>query len=93
MVISHALAPKQEMIHCASALREAWVDFKRGENHRFWDLKFHKGILEIPPLHIHYSTQCLFLNLIAYEQCHPRCSREVTSYDFFFFFFFYGQSN
>jgi hypothetical protein len=92
MVISYALAPKQEMIHCTSALREAWVDFKRGENHRFWDLKFHKGILEIPPLHIHYSTLCLFLNLIATQDALAKLPLTFFFF-FFFFFFFYGQSN
>jgi hypothetical protein len=49
-MISHVLARKQEMIHCVSALREAAVDFKRMEKCLFWDLKFRRGVVEIPAM-------------------------------------------
>ncbi|XP_010058480.2 UPF0481 protein At3g47200 [Eucalyptus grandis] len=44
------------------------------------DIRFRDRILWIPQLVIHDGTRSLFLNLIAFEQCHFNCSNYVTSY-------------
>ncbi|CAM8882432.1 unnamed protein product [Rhodiola kirilowii] len=67
-------------LHCVTELREAGIKFKRRRTDRFWDVKFKNGILKIPRLLIEDSTKSLFLNLIAFEQCHLDCSGDITSY-------------
>ncbi|KAH7688856.1 beta-sandwich domain of Sec23/24 domain-containing protein [Dioscorea alata] len=71
---------RQQLIHCVSELREAGVKFKKLKTDRFWDIKFHNGVLKIPRLLIHDGTRSLFLNLIAFEQCHMDSKKDITSY-------------
>ncbi|KAM6540575.1 hypothetical protein CsatB_005022 [Cannabis sativa] len=82
---AHRVADKrrQQLIHCVTELREAGVKFKKRKTDRFWDIKFKNGILEIPRLLIHDGTKSLFLNLIAYEQCHLDSGNDITSYVIF----------
>uniref|UniRef100_A0A803NFE7 Peptidase C1A papain C-terminal domain-containing protein n=1 Tax=Cannabis sativa TaxID=3483 RepID=A0A803NFE7_CANSA len=82
---AHRVADKrrQQLIHCVTELREAGVKFKKRKTDRFWDIKFKNGILEIPRLLIHDGTKSLFLNLIAYEQCHFDSGNDITSYVIF----------
>ncbi|ONI02944.1 hypothetical protein PRUPE_6G230300 [Prunus persica] len=74
---------RQQLIHCVTELREAGIKFKKRKTDRFWDVKFENGILRIPRLLIHDGTKSLFLNLIAFEQCHLDCSNDITSYVIF----------
>nr|GLL26438.1 UPF0481 protein At3g47200-like [Ipomoea trifida] len=74
---------RQQLIHCVSELREAGIKFKKRKTDRFWDIKFKNGYLKIPRLLIHDGTKSLFLNLIAFEQCHLDCSNDITSYIIF----------
>lgn len=74
---------KQQLIHCVTELKDAGIKFKKGKTDRFWDIKFKKGILKIPRLLIHDGTKSLFLNLIAFEQCHLDCTNDITSYIIF----------
>lgn len=74
---------RQQLIHCVTQLREAGIKFKKRKTDRFWDIKFKNGILRIPRLLIHDGTKSLFLNLIAFEQCHLDCSNDITSYVIF----------
>ncbi|XP_061340758.1 UPF0481 protein At3g47200 isoform X2 [Gastrolobium bilobum] len=74
---------RQQLIHCVTELREAGIKFKKRKTDRFWDIKFKDGILRIPRLLIHDGTKSLFLNLIAFEQCHLDCSNDITSYVIF----------
>lgn len=74
---------RQQLIHCVTELKDAGIKFKRRKTDRFWDIKFKNGILKIPRLLIHDGTKSLFLNLIAYEQCHLDCSNDITSYVIF----------
>ncbi|CAM8956876.1 unnamed protein product [Rhodiola kirilowii] len=82
---SNRVADKRQLqlIHCVTELREAGIKFKRRKTDRFWDVKFQNGILKIPRLLIHDGTKSLFLNLIAFEQCHLDCSSDITSYVIF----------
>lgn len=74
---------RQQLIHCVTELREAGVKFRKRKTDRFWDIKFKNGILSIPRLFVHDGTKSLFLNLIAFEQCHFDCSNDITSFVIF----------
>ena len=74
---------RQQLVHCVTELKEAGIKFKKRKTDRFWDIKFTDGILRIPRLLIHDGTKSLFLNLIAFEQCHLDCSNDITSYVIF----------
>ncbi|KAG8384342.1 hypothetical protein BUALT_Bualt04G0108200 [Buddleja alternifolia] len=74
---------RQQLIHCVTELKDSGIKFKKRNTDRFWDIKFKNGILKIPRLLIHDGTKSLFLNLIAYEQCHLDCSNDITSYVIF----------
>lgn len=74
---------RQQLIHCVTELKEAGIKFNRKKTDRFWDITFENGVLNIPRLLIHDGTKSLFLNLIAFEQCHLDCSNEITSYVIF----------
>ncbi|KAH9625403.1 hypothetical protein KSS87_008193 [Heliosperma pusillum] len=72
------------MVYCVEDLREAGVKFKSRNCQSFWDLKFDKknGLLEIPPIKIDDATKTVFLNLIAYEQCHFRDFTDMRITDY-----------
>ncbi|KAK7367570.1 hypothetical protein VNO80_09585 [Phaseolus coccineus] len=74
---------RQQLIHCVTELKKAGIKFKKRKTDRFWDIKFKDGILRIPRLLIHDGTKSLFLNLIAFEQCHLDCNKDITSYFIF----------
>ncbi|KAI0497647.1 hypothetical protein KFK09_020880 [Dendrobium nobile] len=71
---------RQQLIHCVADLRKAGIKFRSWTGDQFWDIKFKDGVLYIPPLLIHEGTKSLFLNLIAFEQCHLECGNRITSY-------------
>ncbi|GMY11813.1 UPF0481 protein At3g47200-like [Fagus crenata] len=56
---------------------QIWIKRWSHNNH----IKFKNGIFKIPRLLIHDGTKSLFLNLIAYEQCHLDCGNDITSYE------------
>ncbi|XP_042507528.1 UPF0481 protein At3g47200-like [Macadamia integrifolia] len=74
---------RQQLIHCVTELNDAGVKFRKRKTDRFWDIKFENGVLWIPRLLIHDGTKSLFLNLIAFEQCHPESSNDITAYVIF----------
>ncbi|XP_057449553.1 UPF0481 protein At3g47200-like [Lotus japonicus] len=74
---------RQQTIPCVTELKEAGIKFKKGKTYRFLDIKFERGTLQIPRLLVHEGTKTLFLNLIAFEQCHLDCGSDITNYAFF----------
>ncbi|XP_042971093.1 UPF0481 protein At3g47200-like [Carya illinoinensis] len=65
----------------ATSLVEAGIKFKRGKsNMSILSINFNDGVLEIPPLLIQETTETVFRNLIAFEQCYPKCEAKFTSY-------------
>ncbi|AES74688.2 DUF247 domain protein [Medicago truncatula] len=55
----------------ATELLEAGVRFKvNTESKCLLDLRFSEGVLEIPQLKVQDSTETLFRNMVALEQCH-----------------------
>ncbi|KAK2633055.1 hypothetical protein EUGRSUZ_L00666 [Eucalyptus grandis] len=73
----------QQFIHCVTELRKKGIKFKKGEVGGFRNIQFKDGTLEIPLLVIQDATRSVFLNLIAFEQCHFNCGNDVISYLFF----------
>ncbi|KAK8586970.1 hypothetical protein V6N13_085982 [Hibiscus sabdariffa] len=61
-------------------LKEAGVKFKKGTAESILDIKFKGGCLEIPSLLIQETTETIFRNLIAYEQCWTHCPPIFTCY-------------
>ncbi|CAM0903904.1 unnamed protein product [Alopecurus aequalis] len=78
---------RQQFVHCVSELREAGITCRPRNTDRFWDIRFENGVLHIPRILIHDSTKSLFLNLIAFEQCHMDIAtpsgNNITSYAIF----------
>ncbi|KAJ3690584.1 hypothetical protein LUZ61_019748 [Rhynchospora tenuis] len=76
---------RQQFIHCVSELRKAGIRFSNKKTDKFWDIHFdNNGTLQIPRILIHDGTKSLFLNLIAFEQCHlDTSSNTITSYVIF----------
>ncbi|XP_061991106.1 UPF0481 protein At3g47200-like [Rosa rugosa] len=83
------LDPDLHQIRTASELSKADIKFKSVEKKSIMDIQFKEGrwyrngILEIPPLNVGMSSETLFRNLIAIEQCYHGYSNEITSYAIF----------
>ncbi|ONI25157.1 hypothetical protein PRUPE_2G285000, partial [Prunus persica] len=63
----------------ASNLLRAGIEFEKGlsEDHLL-NITFVKGIIRIPPVDIHLTSDSLFRNLIAFEQCSLRSTHHIT---------------
>ncbi|GKU97477.1 hypothetical protein SLEP1_g10620 [Rubroshorea leprosula] len=70
-LISRAPRPRalEPQLPSASRLREAGIKFKRGQSWPILDIRLRQGVLEVPSLLIHDTTETIFRNLIAFEQC------------------------
>ncbi|CAN1170913.1 UPF0481 protein At3g47200 [Linum perenne] len=64
----------------AEALTDAGIEFVSDKTRSLFDLEFKNGVFRIPPLRVHDSTDSLFRNLIAYEQCFQESTQYITSY-------------
>ncbi|KAK9156680.1 hypothetical protein Scep_003254 [Stephania cephalantha] len=68
-------------IPCLSKLRRSGIKFiakKTAES--FLDIRFIRGVLEIPTVTIDDFMCSFLLNCVAYEQCHKHCSKHMTTY-------------
>ncbi|KAJ6428275.1 hypothetical protein OIU84_023656 [Salix udensis] len=79
---SEAKIIKLKFIRSAKELKEAGIRFgKQEESYRlFQGVCFEKGMMKIPCLTVVDTTESLFRNLIAYEQCSQRQHLYVTDY-------------
>ncbi|XP_065859652.1 UPF0481 protein At3g47200-like [Euphorbia lathyris] len=78
--------PKQpKPLPSATELRQSGIRIKRGKSENILDIKFSKGILEIPIILVHQYTESLFRNLLALEQCATDTMQThfITSYVIF----------
>lgn len=72
-----------ELFPPVTDLLQAGVIFKKGTPDDVLNIKFNKGVFEIPPIKVRGNSECLFRNLIAYEQCDRHCRDQFTSYAVF----------
>lgn len=72
-----------QKINNASTLKESGIKFKMGDGDGFLDIKFRDGVIEIPPLKVEETTNPLFLNLVAFEQCYRHCNSYFAGYTYF----------
>ncbi|KAJ6720959.1 PROTEIN putative (DUF247)-RELATED-RELATED [Salix viminalis] len=74
--------PDQKHFRCATGLQAAGIRIKGSRTKNLLDIKFARGVLEIPHVIIHQYTESLFRNLIALE--HSSCDgvQHITSYVF-----------
>ncbi|PRQ36310.1 hypothetical protein RchiOBHm_Chr4g0390031 [Rosa chinensis] len=81
--------PDLHRLCTATALSKADIKFKSVEKESIMDIQFKEGgwfrngILMIPKLNVGMSSETLFRNLIAIEQCYHGYSNEITSYAIF----------
>ncbi|KAK8710291.1 hypothetical protein V6N13_145623 [Hibiscus sabdariffa] len=78
--IKNDTATGWQPIRSVTRLKEAGVKFKKGTAESILDIKFKGGCLEIPSLLIQETTETIFRNLIAYEQCWTHCPPIFTCY-------------
>ncbi|XP_002509542.2 UPF0481 protein At3g47200 [Ricinus communis] len=65
----------------ATEIKESGILFKKHEDAKsILDIRFDKGILEIPNLLIQETTETIFRNLISFEQCSREYPPIVTCY-------------
>ncbi|KAF5444424.1 hypothetical protein F2P56_036901 [Juglans regia] len=69
-----------ENLYSASKLHEAGVEFKVSSSKCLFDLKFKNGVLELPCLKLENTTDSLYRNLMALEQCYYLNEAYVTDY-------------
>ncbi|XP_042494070.1 UPF0481 protein At3g47200-like [Macadamia integrifolia] len=69
-----------EVIPKVTDVVEAGVKFRKGNPEEILNIRFKDWVMDIPPLLIQGSTECLFRNLIAYEQCSYFLPSRITSY-------------
>ncbi|KOM41967.1 hypothetical protein LR48_Vigan04g216500 [Vigna angularis] len=69
-----------EHLPSATELSEAGVRFKVTKSKCLLDLKFTKSVLEIPQLLVQDSSELVFRNMVALEQCHYPYKSYVTDY-------------
>ncbi|XXG44906.1 hypothetical protein AAC387_Pa02g0137 [Persea americana] len=76
--------PPPKTIPSVTELHETGAKFQRKKARSFLDITFEQGLLmEIPHLTISDSTNSLFRNFIALEQCFHDCGSHFTSYCIF----------
>ncbi|PPD75213.1 hypothetical protein GOBAR_DD27858 [Gossypium barbadense] len=81
---SNAAEEGIDMVRSMTELMEAGVVIEKAVNCPPLDVSSEGRWLKVPPLYIDDHKGTLFRNMVAYEQCHPKCKPYVTSYLFFF---------
>ncbi|XP_038880915.1 UPF0481 protein At3g47200-like [Benincasa hispida] len=72
---------KSRELPSASKLKTAGIKFKNARSPKsLLDIKFQKGVLEIPPLRVYQQTEAILRNLAAYEIRQFGSDLQVKSY-------------
>lgn len=73
-----------DLLDKATKLKAGGIKLKKASTCQdLLDIKFAKGVLEIPPIQVHQYTERLFRNLIAFEQCgnsEAMAQQHISSY-------------
>ncbi|KAG2663636.1 hypothetical protein I3760_16G042000 [Carya illinoinensis] len=67
-------------IHCISKLRLAGIKVSPGGGPSFLEVRFKRGVIEMPNIAIDDFMRCLLLNCVAFEQCHQRSNKYFSVY-------------
>ncbi|KAL0360296.1 UNVERIFIED_CONTAM: hypothetical protein Sradi_3714100 [Sesamum radiatum] len=71
-------------INSTTELQEAGIKFERDNESNCLDIKFIKGVMKIPSLHVSDETESIFRNIMVYEHLFiDNQSKYVTDYAFF----------
>ncbi|KAM1428436.1 hypothetical protein ACFX2I_044764 [Malus domestica] len=71
---------EKQTIPNVTTLSKAGIRFQKGSDACILDINFKNGVFTIPPLPFAETTEPLFRNLIAFEQCHCKRTHKITSY-------------
>ncbi|XP_068646101.1 UPF0481 protein At3g47200-like [Aristolochia californica] len=72
-----------EPIPCARRLQDAGIKVRKKRTTGFSNITFHRGVLEIPRLHIDNNTESLLRTLVAWEQSHLTAGSYFSGYAIF----------
>ncbi|XP_038708578.1 UPF0481 protein At3g47200-like [Tripterygium wilfordii] len=78
--LGSSIVAEWDSVHCATSLTQAGVVFQKSTDNDLFDIQFHNGTFKIPPLSIYESTDSIFRNLVAFEQCQRDSTYYITSY-------------
>ncbi|XP_042964266.1 UPF0481 protein At3g47200-like isoform X2 [Carya illinoinensis] len=67
-------------IHCISKLRLAGIKVSQGKALSLLEVKFKRGVIEMPNIVINVLMRCVLLNCVALEQCQQRSSKYFSGY-------------
>ncbi|XP_030525425.1 UPF0481 protein At3g47200-like [Rhodamnia argentea] len=77
------LLRERQLQYFASQIHEAGVQFQDRKGQDLLDINFADGNLLVPQLSIKDNTIRVFLNFVAYEQCHNKAKPFFTNYFMF----------
>ncbi|XP_074280514.1 UPF0481 protein At3g47200-like [Silene latifolia] len=72
---------KLEFTSSVTELSEAGVKFVASKSENLLDIRFVRGVLEIPKIVVMDDTESLFRNIMVFEQCH--CFKDSYIIDYF----------
>ncbi|XP_030950185.1 UPF0481 protein At3g47200-like [Quercus lobata] len=67
-------------VYSATQLHDAGLKFRKGLSNCLFDINFKKGVLKMPPITLDNSSETLYRNLLALEQCHYSDKAYITDY-------------
>ncbi|KAG2663633.1 hypothetical protein I3760_16G041700 [Carya illinoinensis] len=67
-------------VHCISKLRLAGIKVSPVMALSLLQVKFKRGVIEMPSIAIDDFMRCLLLNCVAFEQCHQRSNKYFSVY-------------
>lgn len=68
------------VIHCVSKLRKAGIELRAKESETFLDVKFRRGVIQMPQITVDDMMSTFIYNCIAFEQCQKNASNHFTTY-------------
>lgn len=70
-----------QSMQCVTRLRPTGIKFRpRRRTDSLLEIKFHKGVLQIPPITINDVTIAALISCVAWEQCRTTTSRYFSAY-------------
>ncbi|KAM3714918.1 hypothetical protein ACJW31_01G369500 [Castanea mollissima] len=67
-------------VYSATQLHDAGLKFRKDSSKCLFDINFGTGVLKMPPITLDNSSEMLYRNLLALEQCHYSNKAYITDY-------------